>query len=162
MSEPTAAVPEKNVNAFTAFENFDNFKDKASMGEFWSFYLLLHVMVLILMIPTIPLLFSASSGTAENRNWHAHLALLLPCVIWMVLTLIPTLSLIVRKLRSAIANKTALYGVSAIGFIALIYGEWLCAKFLFNTSCSWFDFQIFLICEVILIVLGALPAKKQA
>ena len=60
MSENTAETPEKSVNAFTAFEHYDDFKGKATRAEFWSFFLLVHVVILLLMIPAIPVFFRES------------------------------------------------------------------------------------------------------
>lgn len=120
MSENTAETPEKSVNAFTAFEHYDDFKGKATRAEFWSFFLLVHVVILLLMIPAIPVFFRESANeAAAATNWHAPLALALPMIIWGLLVIIPLFSALVRRINATEKKFRIYYIVAAVAVIAL-------------------------------------------
>ena len=130
MSENTAETPEKSVNAFTAFEHYDDFKGKATRAEFWSFFLLVHVVILLLMIPAIPVFFRESANeAAAATNWHAPLALALPMIIWGLLVIIPLFSALVRRINATekkfrIYYITAAVAVIALGICSLVF-SWI-------------------------------------
>lgn len=154
MSESTAETPAKSVNAFTAFENYDNFKGKASPAEFWAFYLLVHVVVLTLMIPAMPIFFrETGEGVVTENNWHATLTLSLPVIIWGLLVVIPLVSLLVRRLNDSLKKFLVYYGIGAVAIIALGICGWL---FLKETSPYTF---LFWVLELVFIGAGVLPRK---
>ncbi|MBO5958951.1 MAG: hypothetical protein J6Q65_02395 [Lentisphaeria bacterium] len=157
MSETAAATPEKSINAFNAFEKFDDFKTKGA-PEFWGFYLMVHVVVLILLIPYLPLFFSTADASATTRNWHAHLALLMPVIIWLLLTLIPLFAVTVRRLR---ATKLGSW-FAVIPLIAMLAADWIALESLFMNSYSLIKLLIFLICEIPFVLIGALGGIGDA
>lgn len=154
MSENTAETPEKSVNAFTAFEHYDDFKGKATRAEFWSFFLLVHVVILLLMIPAIPVFFRESANeAAAATNWHAPLALALPMIIWGLLVIIPLFSALVRRINATekkfrIYYITAAIAVIVLGVCSLVF--------------SWIGLAavLFWVFELLMIGGGVLPEEE--
>lgn len=154
MSENTAETPEKSVNAFTAFEHYDDFKGKATRAEFWSFFLLVHVVIMLLMIPAIPVFFrEAANEAAAATNWHAPLALALPMIIWGLLVIIPLFSALVRRINATekkfrIYYITAAIAVIVLGVCSLVF--------------SWIGLAavLFWVFELLMIGGGVLPEEE--
>ena len=154
MSENTAETPEKSVNAFTAFEHYDDFKGKATRAEFWSFFLLVHVVIMLLMIPAIPVFFRESANeAAAATNWHAPLALALPMIIWGLLVIIPLFSALVRRINATekkfrIYYITAAIAVIVLGVCSLVF--------------SWIGLAavLFWVFELLMIGGGVLPEEE--
>ena len=154
MSENTAETPEKSVNAFTAFVHYDDFKGKATRAEFWSFFLLVHVVILLLMIPAIPVFFRESANeAAAATNWHAPLALALPMIIWGLLVIIPLFSALVRRINATekkfrIYYITAAVAVIVLGVCSLVF--------------SWIGLAavLFWVFELLMIGGGVLPEEE--
>lgn len=154
MSENTAETPEKSINAFTAFEHYDDFKGKATRAEFWSFFLLVHVVILLLMIPAIPVFFRESANeAAAATNWHAPLALALPMIIWGLLVIIPLFSALVRRINATekkfrIYYITAAIAVIVLGVCSLVF--------------SWIGLAavLFWVFELLMIGGGVLPEEE--
>lgn len=155
MSENIAETPDKSVNAFTAFKHYDDFKGEATRAEFWSFFLLVHVVIFLLLIPGLPIFFRevGDNATATN-NWHAPLALALPIIIWGLLVLIPLFSILVRRL-----NNSSI-GSYFFGLLAVLPG--LCCVYLWLKPETDFKWLIFWIYEIIFVLVGCLPEKKSA
>ena len=154
MSENITEAPEKSVNAFTAFEHYDDFKGKATRGEFWSFYLLVHVVILLLMIPAIPVFFQDSGNdTVAATNWHAPLALALPMIIWGLIVLIPLFSALVRRINATDKKFRVYYIAAAVAVIALGV---CCLVF------SWIGLAavLFWVFELLMIGGGVLPEEE--
>ncbi len=152
MSENAVETPEKSINAFTALEHYDDFKGKASLSEFWSFYILVHVVILILMIPGLPIFFrnSGDNATAVN-NWHAPLALALPIIIWGLIVLIPLCAVLTRRVLASAILFRIIFLIIAVALLGV-------AVFCFCLS------QIFLAVvaiELLLICGGVLPPNKE-
>ncbi len=151
MSENAVETPEKSINAFTAFEHYDDFKGKATNTEFWSFFLLVHVVILLLMIPGLPVFFREVSDNSANNNWHAPLALALPIIIWGLIVLIPLCAVLVRRVLASatifriifLILATALLGVAAFCFYSSKIGLAVVAI------------------ELLLICGGVLPGNKE-
>lgn len=155
MSENTEETPAKSINAFTAFENYDNFKGQATHAEFWSFFALVHVVVLLLMIPAIPVFFrETGDGIVTENNWHASLTLSLPVIIWGLLVVIPLVSLLIRRLNDSLKKFVVLYSIGTVAVIALGICGWL---FLKETSPYTF---LFWVVELLFIGAGVLPQKS--
>lgn len=154
MSENTAETPEKSINAFTAFEHYDDFKGKATRAEFWSFFLLVHVVIMLLMIPAIPVFFRESANeAAAATNWHAPLALALPMIIWGLLVIIPLFSALVRRINATekkfrIYYITAAIAVIVLGVCSLVF--------------SWIGLAavLFWVFELLMIGGGVLPEEE--
>ena len=154
MSENTAETPEKSVNAFTAFEHYDDFKGKATRAEFWSFFLLVHVVILLLMIPAIPVFFRESANeAAAATNWHAPLALALPMIIWGLLVIIPLFSALVRRINATEKKSRIYYIVAAVAVIVL----GVCSLVF-----SWIGLAavLFWVFELLMIGGGVLPEEE--
>ncbi|MBO5201241.1 MAG: DUF805 domain-containing protein [Lentisphaeria bacterium] len=154
MSENTAETPEKSVNAFTAFEHYDDFKGKATRAEFWSFFLLVHVVILLLMIPAIPVFFRESANeAAAATNWHTPLALALPMIIWGLLVIIPLFSALVRRINATEKKFRIYYIVAAVAVIAL----GVCSLVF-----SWIGLAavLFWVFELLMIGGGVLPEEE--
>lgn len=154
MSENTAETPEKSVNAFTAFEHYDDFKGKATRAEFWSFFLLVHVVILLLMIPAIPVFFRESANeAAAATNWHAPLALALPMIIWGLLVIIPLFSALVRRINATEKKFRIYYIVAAVAVIVL----GVCSLVF-----SWIGLAavLFWVFELLMIGGGVLPEEE--
>lgn len=153
MSENAVETPEKSINAFTALEHYDDFKGKASLSEFWSFYILVHVVILILMIPGLPIFFrnSGDNATAVN-NWHAPLALALPIIIWGLIVLIPLCAVLVRRINATEKIFRCCYITAAVAVIALGV---CCLVF------SWIGLAavLFWVFELLMIGGGVLPEE---
>lgn len=154
MSENTAETPEKSVNAFTAFEHYDDFKGKATRAEFWSFFLLVHVVILLLMIPAIPVFFRESANeAAAATNWHAPLALALPMIIWGLLVIIPLFSALVRRINATEKKFRIYYIVAAVAVIVL----GVCSLVFSWTGLAAVLFWVF---ELLMIGGGVLPEEE--
>ena len=154
MSENTAETPEKSVNAFTAFEHYDDFKGKATRAEFWSFFLLVHVVIMLLMIPAIPVFFRESANeAAAATNWHAPLALALPMIIWGLLVIIPLFSALVRRINATEKKFRIYYIVAAVAVIVL----GVCSLVF-----SWIGLAavLFWVFELLMIGGGVLPEEE--
>lgn len=154
MSENNAETPKKSINAFTAFEHYDDFKGEATPAEFWSFFLLIHVVIFLLMIPGLPVFFREVSDSTVNNNWHAPLALALPIIIWGIIVLIPLFSVLVRRLNNAA------WGSYFIGLLAVLPA--LCCLYLWLRPEADFKWLIFWIYEILFVLAGCLPEKKTA
>ncbi len=153
MSENAAETPEKSSNAFTAFEHYDDFKGEATLSEFWSFFFLVHVIVLILMIPGLPIYFQNSDTSAAN-NWHAPLALALPIIVWGLIVLIPLVSVLIRRMRNSMFGLYTLAPVALL-FILCVICRWLRPE----TDVKWLIFWFF---EISFVMTGCLPEKKKS
>lgn len=152
MSENAVETPAKSINAFTAFEHYDDFNGKASLSEFWSFYFLVHVVILVLMIPGLPVFFqdNADDITAIN-NWHAPLALALPIIIWGLIVLIPLCAVLTRRVLASAILFRIIFLIIAVALLGV-------AAFCFCLS------QIFLAVvaiELLLICGGVLPPDTE-
>lgn len=152
MSENAVETPAKSINAFTAFEHYDDFKGKASFSEFWSFYFLVHVVILVLMIPGLPVFFqdNADDITAIN-NWHAPLALALPIIIWGLIVLIPLCAVLTRRVLASAKRYRRNFVVIAAALLGV-------AVFCF---CRSQIFPAVVAIELLLICGGVLPPKKE-
>lgn len=155
MSENAVETPAKSINAFTAFEHYDDFNGKASLSEFWSFYFLVHVVILVLMIPGLPVFFqdNANDITAIN-NWHAPLALALPIIIWGLIVLIPLCAVLVRRVRSTTKNFRTLFFVIAVVLTALSTYGFILGKVGLAVTLFWWV-------EHLLILSGLFPDEKE-
>ena len=152
MSENAVETPAKSINAFTAFEHFDDFKGKATNTEFWSFYFLVHVVVLVLMIPGLPVFFQdrADDMTAIN-NWHAPLALALPIIIWGLIVLIPLCAVLVRRVLASATIFRIIFLILAVALLGVA------------AACFCFSQIVLAVVaiELLLICGGALPPNKE-
>ena len=152
MSENAVETPEKSINAFTAFEHYDDFKGKATNTEFWSFYFLVHVVILVLMIPGLPVFFqdNADDITAIN-NWHAPLALALPIIIWGLIVLIPLCAVLTRRVLASAMLFRIIFLIIAVAALGV-------AVFCFRFSQIFFAVVAI---ELLLICGGVLPPDKE-
>lgn len=158
MTESTTmeAPEQKSANAFTAFEKYDDFTGKATRSEFWAFFLLIHVVVFILIIPAIPIFFSQMEYSIDNYNWHAPLALILPIAIWGLIVLIPLLALLFRRLRNMPKKFWIGYiGGAAVLFILALYNVFVLPVF----GPFWLSVLLF---EILFIGAGSLPEEASA
>lgn len=152
MSENAVETPAKSINAFTAFEHYDDFKGKATNTEFWSFYFLVHVVILVLMIPGLPVFFqdNADDITAIN-NWHAPLALALPIIIWGLIVLIPLCAVLTRRVLASAMLFRIIFLIIAVAALGV-------AVFCFRFSQIFFAVVAI---ELLLICGGVLPPDKE-